>query len=342
MIWQTWRQHRAEASVAAFVLVVVSAVMVVVGNAARSRAHLLGLPGCLSSHGDCSNALEQMHRHFHTIPPITGSLIVVPLLAGMFWAAPLVSREYEAGTHRLAWTQSVSPLRWITTKLALIFSVLALAALAVGILAAWTLSPLSPAFGGRYNSTWYDIQGIVPVACMVFALALGVATSALIRRTIPAMAVTLVGYAVARIPVHFFRAHLAPFARFSATVPVRTLTDNPGGSPQSLGAPALPPGAWVHSVSLTDSAGHSIATSGGNLGVLLHFCPDAKPDSAGNIHVTSACQSVLNSSTVHETVLYQPSSHFWLLQAVESTLFLGLAAVLVAVAVLVVTRRHPV
>ncbi|MDX6207548.1 MAG: hypothetical protein QOF39_3605 [Frankiales bacterium] len=342
MIWQTWRQHRAEASVAAFILVVVSAVMVAVGNAARSRAHLLGLPGCLSSHGDCSNALEQMHQHFHTIPPITGSLIAVPLLAGMFWAAPLVSREYEAGTHRLAWTQSVAPLRWITTKLILIFSVLALAALVLGILAAWTLSPLSPAFGGRYNSTLYDIQGVVPVACMLFALALGVATSALIRRTIPAMAVTLVGYAAARIPVHFFRAHLAPFARYSATVPVRALTDRPGGSPQSLGAATLPPGAWVNSVSITDSAGHSIATGGGNLGLLLHFCPDAKPDSAGNIHVTSACQRVLDSSTVHETVLYHPSSHFWLLQAVESTLFLGLAAVLVTVAVLVVTGRHPV
>jgi hypothetical protein len=342
MIWQTWRQHRAEASIAAFILVVVSAVMVAVGNAARSRAHLLGLPGCLSSHGDCSKALEQMHRHFHSIPPVTGSLIAVPLLAAMFWAAPLVSREYEAGTHRLAWTQSVSPLRWITTKLVLIFSVLAVGALALGILAAWTLSPLNPAFGGRYNSTWYDIQGIVPVACMVFALALGVATSALIRRTIPAMAVTLVGYAAARIPVHFFRAHLAPFARFSATIPVHTLTDRGGGSPQSLGAPTLPAGAWVHSISITDAAGHSVATSGGNLGVLLHFCADARPDAQGNVHVSQACQSVLNSSTVHETVLYQPASHFWLLQGVESTLFLALAAVLVTVAVLAVTRRHPV
>ena len=177
---------------------------------------------------------------------------------------------------------------------------------------------------------------------MLFALALGVATSALIRRTIPAMAVTLVGYAAARIPVHFFRAHLAPFVRYSATLPVHTLTDKAGGSPQSLGAAALPPGAWVHSVSITDAAGHSISTSAGNLGLLVHFCPYAKPDAAGNVHVSAACQSVLNSSTVHETVLYQPASHFWLLQAVESTLFVALAAALVTVAILAVTKRHPV
>jgi hypothetical protein len=41
-------------------------------------------------------------------------------------------------------------------------------------------------------------------------------------------------------------------------------------------------------------------------------------------------------------VLYHPASHFWLLQAVESTLFVALAAALVTVAVLAVTRRHPV
>ena len=128
----------------------------------------------------------------------------------MFWAAPMVSREYEAGTHRLAWTQSVSPLRWITIKIVLIFGVLASAALALSLLATWTLDPLTAAFGGRYNGTWYDIQGIVPVACILFALAVGATASALIRRTIPAMAVTLVVYAAARIPIEFIRAPSHP------------------------------------------------------------------------------------------------------------------------------------
>jgi ABC-type transport system involved in multi-copper enzyme maturation permease subunit len=94
-----------------------------------------------SSGGDCSKILSALHYDFHTIPPFTAALIAVPLLAGMFWAAPLVSREYEAGTHRLAWTQSVSPLRWLTIKIALIFGAIAAAALALGLLATWTLDP---------------------------------------------------------------------------------------------------------------------------------------------------------------------------------------------------------
>jgi hypothetical protein len=72
-----------------------------------------------------------------------------------------------------------------------IFAVTALGALGLGALATWALNPLAPAFGRRYNSTWYAVTGVVPVAYMLFALGVGVASSALLRRTIPAMAVTL-------------------------------------------------------------------------------------------------------------------------------------------------------
>jgi hypothetical protein len=47
-------------------------------------------------------------------------LLVLPMLAGMFWGAPLVAREVEHGTHRLVWTQGVSRLRWATTKIGLV------------------------------------------------------------------------------------------------------------------------------------------------------------------------------------------------------------------------------
>jgi hypothetical protein len=43
----------------------------------------------------------------------------VPALLGIFWGAPLVAREFETGTDRLAWTQGVSRSRWLITKLSL-------------------------------------------------------------------------------------------------------------------------------------------------------------------------------------------------------------------------------
>jgi hypothetical protein len=121
VIWTTWRQHRAELGIGVLILAGLSVGLAVVGATARNRASALGLPACWRTHGQCASALDALHRDFHAIRTLTLALVAVAVLAGMFWAAPLVSREYEAGTYRLAWTQSVSPLRWIGTKISLIF-----------------------------------------------------------------------------------------------------------------------------------------------------------------------------------------------------------------------------
>ena len=71
-------------------------------------------------------------------------LAVAPAVIGIFWGAPLVARELETGTYRLAWNQSVTRGRWLAAKLG--FSVLA-TAVAVGHPHHWR----SP--GGRTRST---------------------------------------------------------------------------------------------------------------------------------------------------------------------------------------------
>ena len=338
MIWQTWRQHRAEAAVAAGVVAALVVAMVVVGITARDRARGLGVDTCA---GGCAGALTTLHRDFHSIPPFIAALIAIPLLAGMFWAAPLVSREYEAGTHRLAWTQSVSPLRWITTKIVLIFAVLAAVAVGLGLLATWTLDPLVAAFGGRYNSTWYDTQGIVPAACLLFALSVGVAASALLRRTIPAMAATLVAYAAARIPVHFVRIHFAPLSTRTFSAPMSSLLGRPLGAPTDSFAAHSGAGDWVQRTLVTDPLGHRIASNAVNLAILQdRYCPDLP--SRGRIPppVAQSCRQRLAGLRLHETVTVQPASHFWFVQAVESAIFVAVAAVLVAVAIRAVARRR--
>ncbi len=341
MIWTTWRQHRAEAGVGALILAALVAAMLIVGSVARDRRRSLGLPGCAGS--DCSDALNRLHADFHSIPPFTGALIAVPLIAGMFWAAPLVSREYEAGTHRLAWTQSVSPLRWITVKIALIFTVVAVATLVLGMLATWTLNPLTAAFGGRYNSTWYDVQGVVPVACVLFALAVGVSASAVIRRTIPAMAVTLVVYAAVRIPVHWIRWRFAPLDTRTRSIPISSLLQNLTGSPVDMSNSALPSEAWLHGETLRDSAGHTISSNQGNFNVLSRYCPNLQVNATRDgVLNPGACRAKVEHLSLHETITYQPASHFWLIQIVESAIFVGLAALLVTAAITFVARRRPI
>ena len=343
MIWVTWRQHRAEAAVAAIVFASFATGLVIVGLVARARAQALDLSACLDAGRDCSNAIERLHGYFHTIPPFTGALVVLPILAGMFVAAPLVSTEYEAGTHRFAWTQSVSPLRWITTKVVLIFAVIAAATLAISLLALWSLGPLMQAFGGRFNSTWFDIQGIVPVACMLFALSVGVAAGALIRRTIPAMAITLLVYAAVRIPIHWIRFHFAPTATRTVNVPLSDLLQNAGGSPQDDFTGTMLPGDWFLSGSVTDGSGTQLRANMNNLDILRNYCPDLSASRNGpeSLTASSECMAKLQGLALHEKVTYQPDSHFWLIQTVESAVFLMAAAILIGVTIFAVTRRSP-
>jgi hypothetical protein len=55
----------------------------------------------------------------------------------------------------------------------------------------------------------------------------------------------------------------------------------------------------------------------------------------------AACRPKVANLNLREKITYHPASHFWLIQAVESAIFLGLAAVLVIAAILAVTRHRP-
>ena len=47
-------------------------------------------------------------------------MYLAPALMGIFWGAPLIARELETGTNRLAWNQSVTRTRWTAVKLGLV------------------------------------------------------------------------------------------------------------------------------------------------------------------------------------------------------------------------------
>jgi ABC-type transport system involved in multi-copper enzyme maturation permease subunit len=128
-------------------------------------------------------------------------LLVLPMLAGMFWGAPLVAREIEHGTHRLAWTQGVSRLRWAATKIGLVsVAVLVMTAIYAGMLT-WWITPVMQTSGQRFAYIFFDIHGIVVFGYTLFALALGVFAGAVTGRMLPAMATTVVGFLGTRLLV---------------------------------------------------------------------------------------------------------------------------------------------
>jgi ABC-type transport system involved in multi-copper enzyme maturation permease subunit len=125
MIWLTWRQFRAQAITAAAVLGAFAIALVATGPALASRYAASGVAGCHG--GACASVAFQFllrlgNARIYPVIYAAGILLTLlaPAIIGMFWGAPLIAHELEAGTHRLAWNQSVTRNRWLTAKLALI------------------------------------------------------------------------------------------------------------------------------------------------------------------------------------------------------------------------------
>lgn len=112
-------------------------------------------------------------------PDLTGlTFQLAGFLAGaicLIWGAPLIAREFEAGTHKLAWTQSLSRGRWLAAVLA----VAAAGALAATAVLATVLTwSLPDGAGNPMAWPYYESHGPVPYGRSLFARALGVALGA--------------------------------------------------------------------------------------------------------------------------------------------------------------------
>ncbi len=152
------------------------------------------------SRNDCASATTAFLSSYRLVqvalPPV---LLVLPALIGAFWGAPLVARELETGTFRLAWTQSVTRQRWLAVKLALGgLASMAVAGL-LSLILTWWFSPIDRVQMNQLTPSIFGVRGITPVGYAAFAFALGVTAGVFIRRTIPAMAATIVAFTGVRL-----------------------------------------------------------------------------------------------------------------------------------------------
>ncbi|HVH62032.1 MAG TPA: ABC transporter permease subunit [Candidatus Dormibacteraeota bacterium] len=229
----------------------------------------------------------------------TYGLAVLPALAGAFIGCPLVAREIENGTHRLAWTQGVTRLRWLSVKLVLLSIPLLVAAAVGGVMEVVLINQLGPSVD---RWAFFDQQAPMTIAATFFALALGVATGAVIGRSIPAMAATLFIFVVVRIG-------LAEIGRPIYMAPL-TYTQH------DMANYSFPPRGytnawWVDQASFYDSGGHLLGR--GFVG--------------GSVQPAYAIQH------------FQPGDRFWTFQGIETAILCILAVALIGFAIYWATRR---
>ena len=322
MLWVTWRQQRTQLLVTAGLVTLAAVALVITGR------HLADLYQSVATcHSDCDLVRQSFSNDAQS--GFSGvvyhlslyGMYVVPALFGVFWGAPLVARELEAGTHRLAWNQSVTRTRWLVTKLSVGGG---LAMVATGILSLCaTLATHHLEQGVRIGPELFGARGVVPIAYAAFAFALGVVAGAMLRRTVPAMALTLGVYAtVAVLMPTVVRAHLLPARVATLALDANSrygLRLSPGGRIQILANSSVPD-SWTISTATINPDGTA-------------FTGPANAQACGPNAAPRDCIQWINSLHLRQVVTYQPNSHLWSVQWTESGLFLALAVLLTGVAV---------
>ena len=350
-----WLQSRAQTIVAMALVAALAIAAAITGVQMSHLFHSL-VAHCTT---ECGLAINQFFAHNTFMDHALDILArVAPALLGLFWGAPLLAREFETGTYRLAWTQSVSRSRWLVTKLVVGGLITVVVAAALTLTITWWYRSRDMV-GGSSPYDVFDRRDVVPIAYAAFAFALGALVGAVLRRTVAAMATTLGIFAFVRVAISVWvRPHLV--------TPLHKTMSLLGAGPQSLvqlgvgfhngGRLQLfvqaegPPKSWTLSSHLLNADGRR--PSPGQLASFLQqHCPNIGPPPAppapgsGAVRVIGgpgdsgrACLAQV-AKTYHLVVSYQPFGRYWTFQWLELGIYLALALAAAGGCYWWVTRR---
>jgi len=326
MIWFTWRQHRAQALAGLVLIALTAAVFLPYGHAIRDAYAQHGVGPCLGRGTDGQRCQSAMRAFMDQFNGISNHLLTwfspLPGLIGAIIGAGLLGREYEQGTWRLAWTQAVPRTRWLTVKILLIGSAIAVMTASLSAVFGWFRSPIDHV-SGKFAPGAFDLEGLSLTGYTLFAFALGVLAGLLLRRTVPAVVTAFGAFLAVRLPVEYWLRQRYQTPVSELLDPSVNLTTGPSAVPISPGS-----APWVLNQSMVDKAGHPIPPT----------LQDQISQHTQALH-GQAAGAYLNRLGLHLKVVYQPANRFWTFQIIEASLFVGIAAALLGIAVWHLHRR---
>jgi hypothetical protein len=327
MSFLVWRQYRAQAVIGLALLAAFTALLLVTGISMASQWHS-ALATCAAA-GTCGNLSNTLFLGSHGVGFFVIMTLGVPVVLGVLCGAPLLAHEFETKTSEFAWTQGVTRRRWLAVKAG--WLLLAAAALGgiVSALVTWWSGPDNALQGDAFGPGRFDIMGIVPVAYTLFAMALGITLGVLIRRTIPAIGLTLAVYLAVRLLIdQVVRPHY-----MTAVTHVYGLTANwvPSGAVWQLGAGVVNPSGQLLPMQDGTVIGPNVSTS-----TIPPVCSSGMAQAENHTGAVLSCMQKLG---YRQFVTYQPANRYWEFQGIETVVFVALAAALLGLTYLAVTRR---
>ena len=252
-----------------------------------------------SAHGcDWSAPISNYHLAYAGAEFVIG---FVPYLAALVGGA-LVGRELENGTARLAWTQGISPTRWLATTLAVPAAVITAGSTVLVLLHRLLYDAHQvPVTWNWWNGATFVPNGTLAIAFPLLGLAVGALAGLLQRRLVTSMGLAFAAIALALTTLGFARPHLWPWV--TRTSPLNTGYDAP------------------RNVLVGDRG--AVTSTGGHV-------PDTCFEQA-------KCLKSVDITGYY--VQYHPASHFWPLQLVETGIALAVTALVLAAAFTLLRRR---
>ncbi|MEV8515124.1 transmembrane transport protein [Dactylosporangium sp. NPDC051484] len=309
----TLRQFRVPALVAAILFVPAAGYLVHLGQDIRAARDPSQLPS----------------QYEQTMLFLAAGFALVPTLIGAFWGAPLVARELETGTQRLAWNQSVPRRRWLAVKLTVLGLTSMAAAGTLSALLTWAAAPVDEVADERFSTILFGARGIAPIGYAAFAFTLGAVTGLLVRRTLPTMALAFLAVIAMQFAVpNLLRPHYMPPERITAPMTAdainqaRMLGSITGGP--VVGGLRIPH-AWItHASNLLTPDGRQLSDAAFN----ECFTNAPKTGATGTFGDIAVCLGKLD---LHVDLTYQPNRRFWPFQWIELALYLAFSALLAAI-----------
>jgi ABC-type transport system involved in multi-copper enzyme maturation permease subunit len=115
-----------------------------------------------------------------------------PLLAGLLLGAPLIARELDRGTARLAWSLGPSRPRWYVQRVIPILVVVALTAMTIGIVSEQLVSLFAPGVDLAKSFVGFHTRGVLLATSALVIASAAIAVGAVVGRQIPTLLLALI------------------------------------------------------------------------------------------------------------------------------------------------------